>query len=93
MKNQRPRSRRSEEERNTESDRFEFARRHIIQGKRLEESLNIAKNHLALWREQNLGDANRPKTSEQREELKALEAKIVEIEAKILIHNNDGRLL
>lgn len=88
----------------TAADRFEFARRHIVHLQKLESELWAARTELFSWEHYDEGGAyitqpvvgeklRRPKTPEEREHLKSLKAKVTELRAKILLHENDGRSL
>jgi hypothetical protein len=94
----------SAEARETASDRFEFARRHIVQLHKLELKWSDARE--ALWTWKNMDEYGQlmvdryghrkersAKTPEERAELKALEAAEVDAHARLLLHENDGRLL
>lgn len=84
------------EERQTESDRFEFARRHVIQGRKLSAKATEAFEALHNWKREGRAfhdNDRRPRTPEEREELKTLEATYIDAKARQLIHENDGRLI
>jgi hypothetical protein len=89
-----------------EKSRFEFARAHILKAQRLETKLQDARSAVDSWyykdewgnyRRPRLGvgptPPRRPKTTEEREEIKALEAAVVDARANLLLHDNDGRNL
>lgn len=93
-------------ERETAADRFEFARRHVVQGQRLEATLTNAREELLAWKthdengialtSKRLFDpikTRKARTPEEREELKKLEAAVTDARARLLLHENDGRLL
>lgn len=86
----------------TASDRFEFARRHIVHVQKLEQELHDAVEAVFAWThytaegeyilQPDIGKRlRRPKTPEEREHLKALNAKVTELRAKLLLAENDGR--
>lgn len=88
----------------TEADRFEFARRHIVKSQKLEERLHEARDAEYAWRfldafgrrlkdRHGLDTERRPKTPDERAEFKALEAATIDARARKLLHDNDGRLL
>jgi hypothetical protein len=93
------------EARETRTDREEFARRHIIHQDKLEWSLFEAEKALRDWKftspdgqylkQPQFGRerTRKARNPEEREELKALEAAVVAAKAKLLLHENDGRLL
>lgn len=96
------RRRRPASERETQSDRFEFARRHIVQRHKLVEALDAAREELRDWLYYSSPDVEgrvfvpnpkprKARTPEEREHLKQLNAAIVNAEARLLLHDNDGR--
>lgn len=96
-----PRRRTATEARETATSRFEFARRHILTLQKLEAKQEAAIDAIYAWKNRDEdGEWNvdiriqrKPKTPEEREELKALENALVDARARILLHENDGREL
>lgn len=90
---------RFQESRETELDRFEFARKHILQTDKLQLRVDEAERSLWEWQygEDGTPDSNvplrKPRTPEDREDLKALEAALIDARARLLLHENDGYLL
>lgn len=93
-------------ERETAADRFEFARRHIVQQQRLEATLTNAREELLVWKTHDENGiefmpkrmfdpirTRKARTPEEREELKKLESAVTDARARLLLHENDGRLL
>lgn len=87
-----------------EDARFEFARKHVIKGDRLRDRKIKAEKDLWNWlHADQFGSAKfdmfnqivtrKPRTPEEREDLKALEAAVVDAETILLLHENDGRKL
>lgn len=92
------------EARETATSRFEFARRHILTQQKLE--AKVDETRMTLWNWFNLDEygsrlldrnglriSRKAKTPDEREELKTLENAVVDARAKLLLHENDGRLL
>lgn len=88
----------------TAADRFEFARRHIITKGKLSDKLEEALEAVVEWKTvDEFGNPYRDRrgavierkshTPEDREEFKKLEAAVVDAKARLLLHNNDGKLL
>jgi hypothetical protein len=95
----------SVEARETATDRFEFARRHIIHQDKLLAKLAEAEKALWDWKTHDADGryltqpqfgrerTRKARNPEEREELKTLEATVVKAKAELLLHENDGRLL
>jgi len=89
------------EAREAAETRFEFARKHILQERRLQEKFDDAWEacyvwHHALDKEGAYVDTSKkrkPRTPEEREELKALEAAVLDAETRLMLHRNDGAAL
>jgi len=104
-KNTRGAARREAPGNETAQDRFEFARRHVLHQQRLETVLDQARDALWRWTHYTAEGfyINQPlhgkkilrkaRTPEERLELKALEAAVVDARARLLLHENDGQLL
>lgn len=87
----------------TEADRFEMARRHVIRGQKLAEKLGDARRDLYAWTHMTVNGTyisqaltgprklRRPRTPEEREELKVLENAVIDAETRLMLHDNDGR--
>ena len=80
--------------------RFEFARKHIATGNRLSQKSQEAYDALYAWEYPNGKFAafrsypnpkRKPRTPEEREELKRLQAAYTDARANLLLHENDGR--
>jgi hypothetical protein len=95
------------EARETATDRFEFARRHIVHQDKLKKLLSEAEKAHFDWlhttadgypltqpRYSGAKERLRKSTNpDERAELKALEAAVVAAKARLLLHENDGRNL
>lgn len=89
----------------TETERFEFARKHILTSQKLETKVSETQHAVYAWkyldeygrrRRDTYGfdkPARKPRTPEEREEIKKLEAAVVDARARLLLHENDGAKL
>lgn len=80
--------------------RFEFARRHVIARNKLEKIADEARGELFDWRYTNEYDIldseqapRKPKNPDERAAYNGLLAAVIDAEARVLLHNNDGREL
>jgi hypothetical protein len=75
-----------------------------VQKQRLEDKLSAAQKELRMWLHFDekgsmrhavggLIGTRRAKTPEEREELKQLEAAVIDARTRLLLHENDGRML
>lgn len=77
-------------------ERFEAARRHIVKLRKLEHEQQSRFNELHDWSRAGRAfhDADRrPRTPEEREELKALEGAYIDAQTRVFLHKQDGREL
>ena len=83
----------------SDTTRFEFARKHILTQQKLEEKLTEARDAHFVWththedgtRFQHGWNLRKPRSPEEREQLRTLEAAVVDARTKLLLHENDGR--
>jgi hypothetical protein len=69
-----------------------------VQKQRLEDKLSAAQKELRMWlhfdeKGSMRHTVRRAKTPEEREELKQLEAAVIDARTRLLLHENDGRML
>jgi hypothetical protein len=92
----------------TETTRFEFARRHVVKRRKLDDALRKANDDLLNWQYftkdgelirqssyRKFGEkiVRKARTPEEREEFKTLENAVIDAETRLLLHDNDGRNL